>query len=318
MCKAVRDSYGAPLTDHSGHRLQYETFLPPSDSLGRSVPSCLASVRASQMQEGDIERKIFHEKELRFLIVDPPRVISRLEERALDHASRTGGTVSVCGMRLVRLTPVRPHVALKTLSSHRAAVLLAVDGSHNSANTSEYQRKSAEARVKGDHARAEFFLDLHHVCAKWGKFDSTKIFDPDLSTPSKMTPMLIKFQPGSANRQLHLPMRRFTPPQKDEIRKQLLKMIQHKVVERGGVDAWVSCVHLARKRDAVAPDNPTGVEASKPAALNSIGAFMTWSDYEHIPGVPPTTLLNSISSELSTPPLAEEIAPLGMSCPIPR
>jgi hypothetical protein len=199
-------------------------------------------------------------------------------------------------MRIVRLTALRPHFARKTVSSNRAAVLLAIDGADSVATSSIYQRKAAEARAAGFHSRADFFHDLHRLCAEWGQFDKTKIFDPDLSTPSKMDPMHIKFLPGSELRQLHLPMRRFTPPQKDEIRKQLLKMIQHKVVERAGADAWVSCVHLARKRDPVTPEHHGGGESANPVALNAIGAFMTWSDYEQIPAA----AVNSLSVGSST------------------
>jgi hypothetical protein len=273
------------------------------------------------MQEGDVERKLFApRKQIRFLIVDPPRAISRLQERALEHQKKTGGKVSTFGTRIVRLVAVRPHVARKSVSSNQAVVLLAVDGGQKVTASSEYQLKAAEARVTGDHARAQFFTDLHHLCSQWGKFDATKIFDPDLSTPSKMEPMRIKFKPGGDQQQFHLPMRRFTPPQKDEIRKQLLKMLQHKVIERGGTDAWVSCVHLARKRDGPPPATLDPPDSAAPtAAINAIGAFMSWADHEEITPGGKVSALHSVSvsqrDRLSTGqvPATEEVVFLSES-----
>jgi hypothetical protein len=132
--------------------------------------------------------------------------------------------------------------------------------------------------------------------------------------------MRIKFKPGGDQQQFHLPMRRFTPPQKDEIRKQLLKMLQHKVIERGGTDAWVSCVHLARKRDGPPPATLESPDSAAPtAAINAIGAFMSWADHEEITPGGKVSALHSVSvsqrDRLSTGqvPATEEVVFLSES-----
>jgi hypothetical protein len=139
--RGTYDSRGLPL----GYR--YEEYQTPRDTAGREVQSCLTSSRS--LDEGDFERKLFEHKQLRFMITDPPRIISRAQQLAQERSTRKSKVTNL-GTRLVRLTAIRPHVALKAVSSYRAAVLLAIDGGGRALPPSEYQRKAADARLGGD------------------------------------------------------------------------------------------------------------------------------------------------------------------------
>jgi hypothetical protein len=96
------------------------------------------------------------------------------------------------------------------------------------------------------------FRRLDSLCRRWGYFDTKGIFSPDLTTPSKMSPMRIKLTGGARRMPMRLAMRGHSQPQKDEVRKQLITMLKQLVAERAGPDAWMSSVHLVRKPDAAA------------------------------------------------------------------
>ena len=158
----------------------------------------------------------------------------------------------------------RDRVQFRRAGTRQQCTVFSLD-----AQRSIFQVKEDAARGAGDDERANFFRRLDALCRRWGYFDAKRIFSPDLTTPSKMSPMRIKLTEGARRMPMRLAMRRHSQPQKDEVRKQLITMLKQLVAERAGPDAWMSCVHLVRKPDAT----PAQTVDTSDAVINALAAL---------------------------------------------
>ena len=112
---------------------------------------------------------------------------------------------------------------------------------------------------RADKATADFWAtpemqqlerDLRKLEAEYGKADGTRIFSKDLSVPSKMRKMRVRMREGWQEGMRRQRPRHFSPPQEAWIEDQTLKMIKNKILSRAGPNAFVSCLHLAKKKAA--------------------------------------------------------------------
>jgi hypothetical protein len=92
--------------------------------------------------------------------------------------------------------------------------------------------------------------DLRKLEAEYGKADGTRIFSKDLSVPSKMRKMRVRMRDGWQEGMRRQRPRHFSPPQEAWIEDQTMKMIKNKILSRAGPNAFVSCLHLAKKKAA--------------------------------------------------------------------
>jgi hypothetical protein len=92
--------------------------------------------------------------------------------------------------------------------------------------------------------------DLRKLEAEYGKADGTRIFSKDLSVPSKMRKMRVRMREGWQEGMRRQRPRHFSPPQEAWIEDQTMKMIKNKILSRAGPNAFVSCLHLAKKKAA--------------------------------------------------------------------
>ena len=186
-------------------------------------------------------------------------------KRLLQRAAKMDGSVTASHGRLVRTVGVRPAVG-RTEGKHLVATFAI--GSERP----ELLLKAEEADALGEAEESVFYRQLHAKCVHWGFYARKRIFSPDLSTPSKMQEMDILLKPGAIPPSARLTMRRHTPVQKDEVRKQLIAMLHHAVAERATPEAWMSAVHLARKPAAARPASPewTAAAAARATHINNI------------------------------------------------
>jgi hypothetical protein len=114
---------------------------------------------------------------------------------------------------------------------------------------------------RADQATADFWAtpemrqlerDLRKLEAEFGKADGTRIFGKDLSVPSKMRKMRVRMRDGWQEGMRRQRPRHFSPPQEAWIEDQTMKMIKNKILSRAGPNAFVSCLHLAKKKAAPA------------------------------------------------------------------
>ena len=154
-------------------------------------------------------------------------------KRLLQRAAKMDGSVTASHGRLVRTVGVRPAVG-RTEGKHLVATF-AIGSARP-----ELLLKAEEADALGEAEESAFYRQLHAKCVHWGFYDRKRIFSPDLSTPSKMQEMDIRLKPGAIPPSARLTMRRHTPVQKDEVRKQLIAMLHHAVAERATPEAWMS------------------------------------------------------------------------------
>jgi hypothetical protein len=112
---------------------------------------------------------------------------------------------------------------------------------------------------RADKATADFWStpemrqlerDLRKLEAEYGKADGTRIFSKDLSVPSKMRKMRVRMRDGWQEGMRRQRPRHFSPPQEAWIEDQTMKMIKNKILSRAGPNAFVSCLHLAKKKAA--------------------------------------------------------------------
>jgi hypothetical protein len=219
-----------------------------------------------QPPSASTKEKAKHACHVRFLILGPPLSEQRAESAAARRARklmRAGATVIPVGSRLFRVVAARQEISRRA-GTRQQCTLFSLD-----AQRSNFQLKEDAARIAGDDVRADFFRRLDALCRRWGYFDAKRIFSPDLTTPSKMSPMRIKLMGGARRMPMRLAMRRHSQPQKDEVRKQLITMLKQLVAERAGPDAWMSCVHLVRKPDAT----PTATDGTSNAVVNALAAL---------------------------------------------
>ncbi len=186
-------------------------------------------------------------------------------KRLLRRAAKMEGSVTAAHGRLMRTTGVRPAVE-RAAGTHLVATFAI--GSERP----ELLLKAEEADALGEAEESIFYRKLHATCVQWGYYSRKRIFSPDLSTPSKMQEMDILLKPGAIPPSARMTMRRHTPVQKDEVRKQLITMLHHAVAERATPEAWMSAVHLARKPAAALPASPewTAAAAMRATHINSI------------------------------------------------
>ena len=92
--------------------------------------------------------------------------------------------------------------------------------------------------------------DLRKLEAEYGKAAGTRIFSKDLSVPSKMRKMRVRMRDGWQEGMRRQRPRHFSPPQETWIEDQTMKMIKNKILSRAGPNAFVSCLHLAKKKAA--------------------------------------------------------------------
>jgi hypothetical protein len=186
-------------------------------------------------------------------------------KRLLKRAAKMEGSVTAAHGRLVRTVGVRPAVG-RMEGKHLVATFAI--GSERP----ELLLKAEEADALGEAEESAFYRQLHAKCVHWGFYARKRIFSPDLSTPSKMQEMDIQLKPGAIPPSARLTMRRHTPVQKDEVRKQLIAMLHHAVAERATPEAWMSAVHLARKPAAARPASPewTAAAAARATHVNNI------------------------------------------------
>ena len=151
-----------------------------------------------------------------------------------------------------------------------------------------------EADVEGDAGAAEFRGQLAELKRSFGFFDETRIFDPDISIPSKMGAMKLPLVAGADPHSLKPYHKRFTPPMKEEMRTQVTKMVNYKVCERAGPGAVVSNVHLARKPEKL-EDRPGGGGVGQAAAVPDADPRRN-----RVPGVAPLPSLPSAGRHQST------------------
>jgi hypothetical protein len=118
---------------------------------------------------------------------------------------RKGATVIPVGPRLFRVVAARPEVSRRA-GSRQQCTVFSLD-----AQRSNFQLKEDAARGAGDDVRADF-RRLDYLCRRWGYFDAKRIFSPDLTTPSKMSPMRIKLTGGARRMPMRLAMRRHSQP----------------------------------------------------------------------------------------------------------
>jgi hypothetical protein len=199
-------------------------------------------------------------------------------KRLLQRAAKMDGSVTAEHGRLMRTTGVRPAVCR---GEGRHLVATFAIGSERP----ELLLKADEADALGEAEESVFYRKLHATCVQWGYYARKRIFSPDLSTPSKMQEMDILLKPGAVPPSARLTMRRHTPVQKDEVRKQLIAMLHHAVAERATPEAWMSAVHLARKPAAAQPASPewTAAAAARAAQVNNIaGGGATGPSFAHL------------------------------------
>jgi hypothetical protein len=99
----------------------------------------------------------------------------------------------------------------------------------------------------------QFQRDLRALEEEFGKSSGTRIFSKDLSTPSKMKAMVMRMKPGWEQGMRRQRPRHFTPPQEEWIEQQTLAMIRNKILSEAPPGAFVSCLHLAKKKPAPTP-----------------------------------------------------------------
>jgi hypothetical protein len=99
----------------------------------------------------------------------------------------------------------------------------------------------------------QFQRDLRALEEEFGKGDGTRIFSKDLSTPSKMKAMVMRMKPGWEQGMRRQRPRHFTPPQEEWIEQQTLAMIRNKILSAAPPGAFVSCLHLAKKKPTPVP-----------------------------------------------------------------
>ena len=99
----------------------------------------------------------------------------------------------------------------------------------------------------------QFQRDLRALEDEFGKSSATRIFSKDLSTPSKMRAMVMRMKPGWEQGMRRQRPRHFTPPQEEWIEQQTLAMIRNKILSEAPPGAFVSCLHLAKKKPAPTP-----------------------------------------------------------------
>jgi hypothetical protein len=99
----------------------------------------------------------------------------------------------------------------------------------------------------------QFQRDLRLLEDEFGKSSGTLIFSKDLSTPSKMRAMVMRMKPGWEQGMRRQRPRHFTPPQEEWIEQQTLAMIRNKILSEAPPGAFVSCLHLAKKKPAPTP-----------------------------------------------------------------
>ena len=99
----------------------------------------------------------------------------------------------------------------------------------------------------------EFQRDLRALEEEFGKSSGTRIFSKDLSTPSKMKAMVMRMKPGWEQGMRRQRPRHFTPPQEEWIEQQTLAMIRNKILSEAPPGAFVSCLHLAKKKPTPTP-----------------------------------------------------------------
>ena len=118
--------------------------------------------------------------------------------------------------------------------------------------TGKQQSSSATADFWATPDMRQLELDLRALEDEFGKSSITRIFSQDLSVPSKMKKMRLRMRDGWQEGMRRQRPRHFSPPQESWIEDQALKMIKNKIITAAGPNAFVSCLHLAKKKPAPA------------------------------------------------------------------
>ena len=111
--------------------------------------------------------------------------------------------------------------------------------------TAEQQRVAATADFWATPEMRQLEKDLRALQAEYSKADGARIFSRDLSVPSKMWKMRLRMRDGWQEGMRRQRPRHFSPPQETWIEDQTVKMIKNKIL-----NAFVSCLHLAKKKAA--------------------------------------------------------------------
>ena len=116
--------------------------------------------------------------------------------------------------------------------------------------TAEQQRVAATADFWATPEMRQLEKDLRALQAEYGNADGARIFSRDLSVPSKLWKMRLRMRDGWQEGMRRQRPRHCSPPQETWIEDQTMKMIKNKILSAAGPNAFVSCLHLAKKKAA--------------------------------------------------------------------
>ena len=116
--------------------------------------------------------------------------------------------------------------------------------------TGQQQSSKATADFWTSPEMQQLEKDLRALEAEYGKVNQTRIFSKALSTPALMKKMELRMRDGWQEGMRRQRPRQYSPPQEAWIEDQALKMIKNNILTKAGPNAFISCLHLAKKKAA--------------------------------------------------------------------